>query len=68
MPKTGQAVFFFEMASKQPDTVIQRRHEAAMDLIDYVAPEDRILLLGYVTGLVPVSMELLRLEAEEDAA
>ena len=67
MPKTGQAVFFFEMASKQPDTVIQRR-EAAMDLIDYVAPEDRILLLGYVTGLVPVSMELLRLEAEEDAA
>ena len=56
------------MSSKQPDTVIQRRHEAAMDLVHYVDAEDRILLLGYVTGLVPVSMELLRLEAEEDAA
>ena len=56
------------MPTKQPDPVVQRRHDAAMELVHFVDVDDRILLLGYVTGLVPVSAELLRLEAEEEAA
>jgi len=56
------------MPSKTPDLVVQRRHKAAMDVIGDIDPKDRALVLGMVTGLVPVSLELLRLEAEEDAA
>lgn len=52
------------MASQIPDMVIQRRHEAAMELAPFLDIEDRILLLGYVSGLIPVSPEFERLEAE----
>jgi hypothetical protein len=52
------------MPSKQPDPVIQRRHDAAMDIVHYVDQDERILLLGFVTGLIPASPEFERLEAE----
>jgi hypothetical protein len=52
------------MSNKQPDPVVQRRHEAAMEVIHHVGEEDRILVLGYVTGLIPPSPEFERLEAE----
>jgi hypothetical protein len=51
------------MSSKQPDPVIQRRHEAAMEVVQHVDKDERILLLGFVTGLIPPSREFERLEA-----
>jgi hypothetical protein len=59
---------FALMSSKQPDPVIQRRHEAAMEVVPYVDTEERILLLGFVTGLIPPSPEFERLEAEHPPA
>jgi hypothetical protein len=65
MPKTGQRWFLFEsVSSQQPDPVIQRRHEAAMEVVQHVGEDQRILLLGYVTGLIPLSPDLERYEAE----
>jgi hypothetical protein len=38
------------MPSKQPDMVIQQRHEAAMTIIHQVDPKDRPLILAYVVA------------------
>jgi hypothetical protein len=35
-----------------------------MEVVPYVDTEERILLLGFVTGLIPPSPEFERLEAE----
>lgn len=49
-----------------PDKAMMRRHSAAMKIIDQVDRHERVLLLGYVTGLIDAPL-LDATEAEIDA-
>lgn len=48
-----------------PSKALMKRHEKAIELVPRVQQQDRILLLGFVVGLLR-SPELERLEAERD--
>ncbi len=51
------------MTGPEPSPELLKRHKAAMTLVRRLPPEDRLILLGYVVGLVP-SSELERYERD----